>query len=83
MVSFSISVRTVAMLRAGQGVGLPPLQQRAPARSHHKSELRMEGLAPRERSQKIIAELGKMWKALSQQDRDDWKERARPSSKEK
>ena len=36
----------------------------------------MEGLAPRERSQKIIAELGKMWKALSQQDRDDWKERA-------
>ena len=36
----------------------------------------MEGLAPRERSQKIIAELGKMWKALSEQDRADWKERA-------
>ena len=36
----------------------------------------MEGLAPRERSQKIIAELGKMWKALSEQDRVDWKERA-------
>ena len=36
----------------------------------------MAGLAPRERSQKIIAELGKMWKALSEQDRADWKERA-------
>ena len=36
----------------------------------------MEGLAPRERSQKIIAELGKMWKALPEADRVSWKERA-------
>ena len=36
----------------------------------------MEGLAPRERQQKIMTELGKMWKALPEADRVSWKERA-------
>jgi len=36
----------------------------------------MEGLAPRERQQRIMTELGKMWKALPEADRVSWKERA-------
>jgi hypothetical protein len=34
----------------------------------------MEGLAPRERQQKVMTELGKMWKALPDADRVSWKE---------
>ena len=36
----------------------------------------MEGLAVRERQQRIMTELGKMWKALPEADRVSWKERA-------
>ena len=34
----------------------------------------MEGLAPRDRQQKVMTELGKMWKALSEADKVSWKE---------
>ena len=36
----------------------------------------MEGLAPRERSYKIMTELGKMWYTLSHAEQADWTERA-------
>ena len=48
--------------------------------NEHRAEVTLRvsamDLPPRERSQKIIKELGKMWKALSDADRADWKERA-------
>ena len=63
------------MLRAGQGARLPPLQQRAPPRSHYKEEMlwRPRAAAQARRSLRNSARCGRPYPNKM---RDDWKERA-------